>query len=135
MKFSALAFAVLTFMPSHVNAQTDRNDTVEFLYQACKAYVAGGTPSYCLGYIYGVGQLMSVNGDEIQRHPPSDARTRLYLTGFGLCTGLSVPSPSAAAMIQAFLNWAARHPEKWADHTLSGVETALVETWPCRTSN
>jgi hypothetical protein len=35
------------------------------------------------------------------------------------------------AVIQAFLNWADKHPEKWARPRIFGATAAMRETWPC----
>jgi hypothetical protein len=37
-------------------------------------------------------------------------------------------------MVQAFLNWAEKHPEAWSYNQIRGVILALGETWPCKSN-
>jgi hypothetical protein len=41
-------------------------------------------------------------------------------------------APSHGAMIQAFINWIEKNPQKWNTNKTAGVIMALQETWPCR---
>ena len=45
-----------------------------------------------------------------------------------LCAG----SATYSAMVQAFLNWTDKNPDKWDISRRVGVMAALVTTWPCR---
>lgn len=125
MKFSMIFFSVICWMSNGALAQTSTNaDTVQFLYQACKAEPVSPLGRFCLGYSVGVGQMMVLNG--YQGHE------------MGLCPPPTIRgtfTPSGGAMIQAFLNWAEKHPEKWAGPALVGFAVAMSTTWPCKKSN
>lgn len=114
--------------PTHAQ---QKGDSVQFLYESCKQELAAGLPQFCLGYLEGVAQFMATNGYERGKVSPANSEAKWYLTEMGLCPGPAIGVPSGGALIQAFLNWAAKHPEHWADHTLLGVVLALRSTWPC----
>lgn len=95
--------------------------TVRFLYQTCKDETAANGQRFCLGYILGVGQLMAVNAD--------------YGDNFALCSKPKGTVPTGREMIQAFVNWAEKHPESWTQRNVYGVALALRENWPCSSTN
>lgn len=117
MKKAALALAAVTFMGSAPIQAAPNPGTVQFLYETCKTEMAANMPRFCLGYILGVGQLMAMNAE--------------FGDNFALCAVPKGVPPSGAAMIQAFLNWAEKHPESLTQRNLLGVALALRETWPC----
>jgi hypothetical protein len=122
MKTAAVAFAAIAFLsdaPIHAAPSAQDPTTVEFLYKACKTEVAANLPRFCLGYVLGVGQLMAVNAE--------------FGSNFAMCAVPKGQTPAGGAMIQAFLNWAEKHPESWSQRHLYGVALALRETWPCST--
>jgi hypothetical protein len=99
-------------------AQDKPDQTVQGLYMACKeTNMDQFDRGRCLGFISGIGDVMAVIGS---------GRHDLQL---GLC-GPS-PTPTYGAMIQAFMNWAEKHPEQWNIAQEAGVVIALRETWPC----
>lgn len=67
------------------------------------------------GFLYRAGK----SGTDIER--------------IAICSGR--PVPIYAARIQAFMNWARAHPEKWNLTDFEGVVLALRESWPCKNSN
>jgi hypothetical protein len=117
MKHAALAFAAVAIVGSAEIQAAPNPGTVQFLYETCKTETAANAPRFCLGYILGVGQLMAVNAE--------------FGGNFALCTVPRGVPPSGAAMIQAFLSWAEKHPESWTQRNLLGVALALREAWPC----
>jgi hypothetical protein len=83
-----------------------RNDVQE-LYRWCKEPRSSPNHLYCLGYLGGVGDT-------------------LWMTG--VCGG---DFPSRDAMVQAFVNWAEKHPEKWGIHAGEGAILTFGEAWAC----
>ena len=59
----------------------------------------------------------------------SDPVDRLILLKISKFSGEHV---TRGAMLQAFLIWAEKHPEKWSHYNGTGVLEALHETWPCK---
>ena len=76
----------------------------------------------CMGYISGVASVMALN---------STARASLNdrIKDFSLC---SASQPTNSALMQAFINWAHRHPERSSIPSQAGVAIALSEVWPCK---
>ena len=64
---------------------------------------------FCLGYISGVTDEMRVEKS--------------------ICMSEGV---ATAATVQAFINWATGHPDKWNLYRLVGVRSALTGAWPCK---
>jgi Rap1a immunity proteins len=81
--------------------------------------------NYCIGYVGGIGTVMLLNGSLTDfgfAKPPlemSICRTERF-------------TATAGAMVQAFRNWAEKHPESWGAEGHIGVMNALRETWPCK---
>jgi putative hemolysin len=109
------AVAILSGAP--IQAAAPNPATVQFLYQTCKDEMAASLMRFCLGYIMGVGQLMAVNAT--------------FGNNFALCVLPAGGVPTGAAMIEAFLKWAQKHPESRSQRNVLGVALALRETWPC----
>lgn len=97
--------------------------TVQELYESCTAsqhsYTTLSLLSKCRGYINGVADMMVLVGTE------GDATMRKY---FGICPRDTI---TRGSLIQAFKNWAEKHPEMWGKPNLLGVMMALHETWEC----
>jgi hypothetical protein len=94
----------------------DPKSSIQNLYEACtgaNSYLR----LYCIGYISATMESMRVLGT----YSPAQA-------AFGMCPKVSV---SYAAGVQAFQNWAQKHPETWSAPRYVGVALALKETWPC----
>jgi hypothetical protein len=117
MKKLSFALAALALVSSAPIQAAPNPGTVQFLYETCRAEIAANMPRFCLGYILGVGQLMAVNAE--------------FGDNFALCSVPKGVPPSGGAMIQAFLNWAEKHPESWTQRNLFGLALALRESWPC----
>ena len=95
----------------------DPSISIESLYEQCN-----GTDSYkqtfCVAYIVGVAEILGRVGLDKSARP---------LTG--ICWKGDV---SYSAMVQAFKNWAQKHPEAWGIPRYGGVMWALKESWPCK---
>lgn len=59
-----------------------------------------------------------------------DAKDRVLIRKQSVC---GVGSNGAA--LEAFINWAEKHPEKWAWKMQLGVNLALHETWLCKSAD
>jgi hypothetical protein len=112
-------------------SEPDNKTTVQLLYEACQQ--ARGSPSlnFCLGFVAGTGYLMTVNAAALHKIPSSSTLARVYVGNLGICSADGMSNPTGGAMVQAFINWAAKHPEHWGDMPISGVIMALASTWPC----
>ena len=94
----------------------DPQRSIQYLYEACTA-ADSHMQLYCIGYISATMDAMTVLGTY---GPAAHA--------FGICSEAVV---SYGAGIQAFKNWAQKHPEAWGAPRYVGVSLALRETWPC----
>src|SRR5262249_29748614 len=83
----------------------------------------------CGGIIQGVLELMIYNSfayNKIVRQSPEAAKELRYLS---VCVDRKDITYGAAQ--QAFLDWAAKHPENGSREAITGVVTALAITWRC----
>jgi hypothetical protein len=94
----------------------DHQMSIQYLYEACTG-ADSALEMYCIGYISATEDAMTTIGigDEAK--------------AFGMCSKATV---SYGAAIQAFKNWAQKHPETWSAPRYMGVALALKETWPCK---
>jgi hypothetical protein len=118
---TVLAFFLWAFAYPAGAATTDDALTVQSLYFNCKS--AEGSPRWalCYAYIAGVGNALQFIGYAQAEHPDPNFRE------LAICGKIT-----NAALVQAFMNWAEKHPQRWPDHQLAGIVTALTETWPCK---
>lgn len=98
------------------------DDSVQRGLAECRSAADGGF-SYeagrCIGVASGVGSMLAVN---------------CYSIGDGYSPSLKATAPpSTGAAVQAFINWAEDHPERWGDLFAFGMARALVEAFPCPT--
>lgn len=105
-----MATAAISLLLSTATASAD----VQRLYNRCKEPESSQLNFVCLGYIAGVGETMDFLGLDRASHP------------FAICG-----RPSHGAMVQAFINWAEKHPSEWKESEVFGVMQALAESWPC----
>jgi hypothetical protein len=123
---AASLFLILSSSLGTADTPTTRN--TQTLYRWCKAKTGSVEHGVCLGYIAGVGELMTVNGADVgSSRPQFLTNVEIYLWMTSICN-----APTPGAMVQAFVNWAEKHPEKWGGERISSVMTALQETWPCK---
>lgn len=127
MRKSVLALVALAgIMPalaadrgaSDITAFRARNSgtSVEALYNECTRNEAVSR-GFCAGYISAMMDSMGMIGPAISPQ------------AFRICPKVSV---NAGAALQAFKNWAQKHPEAWSLDRAFGVMWALKETWPCQ---
>jgi hypothetical protein len=117
-----LVFSLLASTPNANATDSALDESIQGLVQNCRSVAtarAGLDPdaNYCLGYISGIGD---------------------YMKGLGLSGNASMGicgNVTYGASVQAFMNWANAHPERWTENRLVGVATALRQTWPCKKSN
>jgi hypothetical protein len=115
----AVLICVVVALAATVTTTEAKADTVQELYMKCKA-TNPAIGMYCVGYVGGVSDAMVM----IAELPVGGGQREAFAT----CakTGLS-----RGAVVQAFVNWAEKHPEHWADQDFMGVTAALSEIWPC----
>jgi hypothetical protein len=133
MKTATLALLALMLAPLPARAESSVFEgisqpvdfTVGTLYQVCGTVTRDAQSSldygFCSGFIAGIGRTMFLTG---QIDSPGATRTQFIVA----CSNVGV---TTAALVQAFKNWAVKHPEHWGIQAESGVITALRETWPC----
>jgi hypothetical protein len=97
-------------------------DNVQTFLQKCTSQTNATDISYCYGRVTGIFETMGLNGASFS-HQFNPLKT---LT---VCVD---PPPSYGAEVQAFINWANNHPEKWGMPDSVGVAGAMSETWPCQ---
>jgi hypothetical protein len=95
----------------------EKSQTVQGLYEWCKAPSNSDLYSLCLAYLAGGGDYAYVVG-----------RARKDLV-YGAC---APDGTSYGALARAFVNWTERHPEELQTVRVIGVARALTELWPCR---
>jgi hypothetical protein len=96
---------------------------IQELYEMCKESTGSPPQTFCLGYIGGVGEFMQLNGSI--KSSLSDAQ-------WSAIANLAIRDhPTYGAMVQAFMNWAAEHPEKWGMGRAAATVIALRDAWPC----
>lgn len=93
--------------------------SIEALYRDCNAKESSPAWAFCAGYIAAQAESMIVLGQAGESEKP-----------FGICPAPGI-SVSGRAAIQAFKNWAEKHPERWGQVRHLGVAFALGDDWPC----
>jgi hypothetical protein len=103
--------------PDTSQLQADNpSGSVQHLYEECTGASVYGQME-CVGYISGVADNMTIVG------------AGGFAPEFGVCPKTAV---TYGADVQAFKNWAQKHPEAWGFRRWIGVASALRDTWPCR---
>jgi hypothetical protein len=93
-------------------------DDVQALYRRCTQPDRSPEVTFCIGYVWGVGDMMDFLEVSRPQHPG--------VTPFAMCG-----RPTPGAMVKAFVNWAEKNPQMWGRQMAVGVVNALKETWPC----
>jgi hypothetical protein len=131
-----LAAVILSFANYSDGWAQDRRNDVQNLYNDCRAPMGSFENSICLGFVSGIGRHMFNVGDSFKKlrenDPKNEGRVTAILFPLSACSKSRV---SNGAMVQAFVNWAGRHPERWSDERYAGVWEAIRETWPCLPGN
>jgi hypothetical protein len=101
----------------------DYKGDVQTLLQERNAGISSLDFALCLGRIGGVSDMAGINGFMFSRRKdlPDD------FWKFAIC--FTKQNASYGARVQAFRNWAQKHPEEWGDADCAGVVIALREVW------
>lgn len=118
--FRTMLFCLLVATPLAPARAADGEGVLKVgdLLRFCKEEKGSPHKLVCLGYISGVGDAMQVIAVEALSDQTRD---------FAIC-GIARYN----AMVQAFVNWAEKHPERWEEPRRLGVMAALKELWPCK---
>jgi Rap1a immunity proteins len=85
---------------------------------------------HCFSYINALFELMMLNGSTMQNKFADNMDVQVALTSSSVCYTDPIISPRE--LVQVFLNWADKNPEKWTLPRVVGVTDALREQWPCK---
>jgi hypothetical protein len=103
---------------------------VQDLYRQCTKPALDAERTFCVAFISGIAEQMIATGFGFRQRRAEggflDRDDRNIVSFLSACTRASF-----GAMVQAFVNWAEKHPEKWSTSRQLGVMMALRETWPC----
>ena len=113
-----VALLLLALLSISAKAE-DQSATVEWLYSACQAPKGSAHNMYCVAYVRGIVDTLLVNGEMLKGDKAH--RAEMALCG----------TVGNAAAVQAFKNWAEKHPEAWSKPMVAGVTVALRELWGC----
>lgn len=126
MRSVAGSLVALLVMTATIQAEESKKDDVQSLYYQCKKSETNMGFGYCIGYISGIGSQMMWTSHTIEHI--TDFNQRLEVGFVSACAKSFV---SNGAMVQAFINWAEKHPEEWVTDKQLGVIQAIRGTWPC----
>ena len=116
--FASVSFAADTTGPNLPALQaTDPSLSVQALYTQCTASDTH-QQMYCAGFFAATVDSMMVLGSDVSTQP------------LGICSKTAI---TTGAAVQAFKNWAQKHPEAWGLLRFIGVTWAMQEVWPCVT--
>jgi hypothetical protein len=125
----AAMFAIL-LTPISSQSEESKQD-VQQLYRQCKTPAKDVERTFCVAFISGVAEQMIATGKLAAKQREegnlANDKDRALLSFLSAC-----PKASFGAMVQAFINWAERHPEEWSSPRQLGVMQVLRETWPCK---
>jgi hypothetical protein len=112
-------------------AMADR-DSVGTLRNLCRSQ-NGVEKLMCLEYVTGVFDMTVLAGFAYKGEidTPAD-RAIIGLLGAACYNIAANETLPMGAVVQAFLNWADRHPQEWGKSRAFGVSAALSEAWPCK---
>ena len=99
---------------------------MQMMLDSCHSPESSAGWLFCGGILLGAMGPMLVAGQFITRGLDVTDSMR----AIAICPGPE--SPTGGAMIQAFENWAAAHPEEWNNPANVGAMLALRATWPCK---
>ena len=126
MRKSHILISFLLWAPLALPAHAESLPSVQMMLDSYHSPVSSAGWLFCGGILLGTMAPMLVTGQLITKGLDTSA----YLRGVAICPGPE--SPTGGAMIQAFENWAAAHPEEWNNPANVGAMLALRATWPCK---
>jgi hypothetical protein len=123
----------LAFFSPFSSAARDAATEVQDLYRLCLSPSWEFEDATCKAFVSGIAEQMTFNGRTAtlprKSGGPADGRDREWLSTLSAC----IPTDtSPATMVEAFIDWAEKHPERWTAPRQTGVMQALNQTWPCR---
>ena len=98
-------------------------DTVQKLLLECKQSEPSTDKVFCIGFIGGISDMMIINSQLLSHDGEKSVE-------FAMCEGNE--HTAYGAKVQAFINWADSHPQRWGEHQALGVAEALRLAWPCK---
>lgn len=121
---------------SAVPSGTPIRENVQALLNSCNAPDTSSDYAFCVGYVGGIGDIMRTSGIMLKslyelKQLDKNTSTAKVLTVVSICSSVPETVITHDAMVQAFKNWANRHPKNWGMNIPFSVGDALRETWPC----
>ena len=68
---------------------------------------------YCLGYMAGVHDIMNIKRDNLG------------------CGKTNLPSVENSTLVQQFIAWAKKHPDRWDEPGYMGIIATIDANYPC----
>ncbi len=100
----------------------DVSINVQKLLWLCNGPPGSPGAAFCGGYVAGVSEIMTVNGEAVQQQPTA---------GKNIMTLCGSNKATFAELVQVFKNWAQAHPDDWTMPAVAGVARALNDKWSC----
>ena len=127
MKYLSMLFLAVGISNAYAAAESTPTEpwlTVQSLYQFCESNEGSTAWITCASYVIGVSTMMESNGSLVR----NGLDTSPGVLATSMCNSTTI---SNLAVVQAFKNWAAAHPEQWTSPGSDGVIYALSGLWPC----
>jgi len=123
---AAVIFSTIASVPSFAASEETKWINVQDLYKQCDARQGSFDEIFCLEFVSGVARQLFTN-----RLALKDIKTSRDLIMMSIPSACPTSFVSNGAMVQAFSEWAKRHPEEWSATAQIGVMQAVRDTWPC----
>lgn len=123
---AAVIFSTIAHVPSFAASEETKWINVQDLYKQCDARQGSFDEIFCLEFVSGVARQLFTN-----RLALKDIKTSRDLIMMSIPSACPTSFVSNGAMVQAFSEWAKRHPEEWSATAQIGVMRAVRDTWPC----
>ncbi len=114
MKFSISTAATSLLLASSLGSAQVPITSVKNLLSACEGGPGSDNYSYCIAYVAGITDWMTVVGQAPLPKP--------WHAILGECAPNDV---TYRAAVQAFVKWARSHPEVWSERAAIGVASAV----------
>jgi hypothetical protein len=120
----AVIFAIAIAPPSAKS--DDKQVDVQQLLTDCKEPQNSWAGGFCLGYVAGVAHQVIWRSSTITEMKNIDDANYIAVTS-------ACPKEvfSNGALVQVFVNWAIKHPERWSVPAETGVMDAIAGFWRC----
>ena len=120
MPYEIRLAGAIVFICAAVAIPAKAEENTQQLLQKCTAAPGAGDRWYCYGRVTAVFEMMGIVGIA--------AKQLDSMRPWQVCVD---PTPSNGAVVQVFVNWANKHPEKWDLPDVVGIVAAMRGTWPC----